>query len=809
MLFDLKFTLRLLLRYPGYALFAVVALAVGLGSATSVFTFYNGLLLRPLPDLRDESRLVVVHPFETASGDNLFEASFADFLDLREAVKTIDGLSIFQARTYILGEADRPERISGAWISAWAFDMLGARPQIGRVFRPDESNPGAAPVAVLSHTLWERRFGADPGIVGRTVVLNGIAAEIIGVMPPGFRFPSVTDLWMPFPVAGPEVADYLDRGVFGFPVYGRLAAGVTLDQAKAELGVVAARIAEQHPATNARVSYAAKPLRDDFAGDGRTMATLMQIAVILVLLIACANVANLLLAKATQRSREIAVRTALGATRTRIVRQILTESALLAAAGGVLGLLFAVWSRDILLTFTPEERPYWLRFEVDWRVLAFLAAGCVLACLLAGLFPAIQLLRGNLADELKDGGRGGASGRSSHGFRAALVIFQVALSLVVLIGAGLVTRTFANIQMRPTGLDADGVLTFRVGLPPILYPDPEDARRFFADAERELREIPGVESAAFSSFVPGRGAQEIRAIEIEGRPPPASIMEALATAVIEASPGFLETYGVGLGAGRNFTEDDDATRENVCLVTRTFADRYFPGEDPIGKRLRGFSPKAGEADAWHRIVGVVPDILLQRWNEDPMPVVIGALRQERMSFASGAVRVRGDPAAFGALVQQAVLRAKPGIPIYNVETLQRLIDLSVWDRQFNAIVFGFFAFISLFLSAIGIYSVVAQTVGQRRHEIGVRMALGARREAVVWMVGMQGGRLILAGMACGLVTALLVMQQLRAVLYGVDPTDPPTYFVLTILLGLVGLLACWLPARRASDVDPMVALRSE
>lgn len=806
MLSDLRFAFRQLAKSPGFTFVAILALALGVATATSMFTFYNALLVRPIPFLADESSLVYIRTYNAREPSADFDSSVPDFRDIRRESSTLSGALTVWNRTYILGGSERPERVLGNWITADAFQTLGVRPTLGRVFHPDEGRPGAEPVVLLGHALWKRSYGGNPDLVGQTVTLNNETVTVIGVMPEGFAFPETTQLWQPFP--DNEMSREEERGSHGFPIYARMKPGVDLGQVQAELDTFAARFETAYPKTNAGMRFRALLVREEAVREEKLLLQLGLGAVLAVLLIACGNVANLLLARSAARSRELAVRAALGAGRGRLIRQMLTESLILGLAGGLIGLILTFWQIDFVLSLIPVEIPFWIRFDLDWRVLAFSVAATLGSSLLFGAIPALQLSRPDLAQELKDGGRCCTDSGDARRFRGYLVILQLALTLVLLVVAGLMTRSFLHLQHADPGFDPRGVFTFRTGIPPTIEKDEKVAQKFFETALDRLREIPGVEDAAFVSYLPLTNSSNYNSFIIEGRPEPApgQLPHALYRA---ASPGAFSTLRIPLRRGRLFDERDRDDRERVVVVSEAFVAKFFPQEDPLGRRLIYGHDLSDKLRQTVTIVGVVGNILQRPTAREPDPAVWLPLAQKPDNFMSAVVRVKGDPASYRALAEDALVAARPGIPLYVPGALTKIASDNMWTQRFFGCLFLLFAGVALFLASLGIYGVMAYSVAQRTQEIGVRMALGAPPRTVVTMVIGQGLRLVLAGLALGFVLSWFGVHLLASLLHGVEPHDPPTFALVPLLLALVALLACYLPTRRATRIDPLAALRSE
>lgn len=796
---DLCFSFRLLTRQPGFAFIAILAIGIGIGQATTTFNSFSALVLRPLPHMEDEDNVVYLEQVQAKAPDTRLNLSLPDFLDVRARSQTLDRPTILMSRTLIIGTGDRPIRLYGTSISAEGFSMLGVKPHRGRLFHPDEDAPGAAAVVLLSHRTWRQHYGGREDLVGKAITINGAEVTVVGIMPPGFGFPENSDAWMPF--INSE-KDY-PRGNHSFPVYARLKPGVTLDAAQAELQVISQTLAQQYRETNDGISISVQRLRVATTADIRLLMHLTLGAVLCVLLIACANVANLLLAKAVDRHHEVAIRIALGASRGRIIRQLLTESLVLGLLGGLVGLVLAVWDNALIIGTIPVDLPYWMNFDFDWRVFAFAAAAAIISSLIFGLAPALQITR-NIALELKEGGRGGVGSPRAQRLRQLLVIGQVALATLLLIGAGLMVRSYLKIQNADLGFDPRNLLTFRVGLPPTQFTDKAQVRRFFAQLTPALAAIPGVEAAGAASMLPSNGIG-LNAFSIEGRPRPPTLGEHPFAVAREITPGYLQTLRIPLLRGRDISVTDTIDQPRVLLVDQAFIDRWFPGEEVLGRRLN-FGDHDTPED-WATIVGVVGTVPQRLEANVPGFNVYSAVDQQTNYFLTYAIRVQGDPLSYATAAQRAVISVLPGIPIYTVQTMERSLLMSYWHRKFFGRVFASYGLVALFLASLGIYGVMTYTVSQRTQELGVRMALGAQPQDVLRLVGRQGLWLVGTGLGIGLVAALALTRLMSSFLYGVSPSDPPTYFVLSFVLAAIGLLACWLPARRATRIAPMASLR--
>jgi putative ABC transport system permease protein len=802
---DVRFGARMLVKTPAFTAIAVLALALGIGASTTTFSVVNALLLKPWPYIQDQSRVLYVSEyFPKISSDHDNGVAYPDYLDFKQQATTLEGFGTTTIATMILSDGDKPDRYLGAFITADAFSFLGVQPILGRTFRADEDQHGAAPVALLGYEAWKTHFGSDANVVGRVVTINGKRVTIVGVMPRGWRFPEASDLWMPLQVEEKENP----RGNFNFACFAKMKPGVTIEQTRAELEAIAARIAADHPQTNTGATVRVRFFREEAVRDSKTLTLLLMGAVLFVHLIACANVANLLLARGASRAREIGIRLALGAGRRVIIRQLLAESLVLGIIGSGLGLVLAVWGIDLVMRAIPVEVPYWIRFDFDWRVFSFALALGLGSAILFGLFPALQASRPQLVDAIKEGGRSGIGAGKSQRVRNGLVVVEVALALVLLVGAGLTLRSFLKLQGTEFGVDPSHILTFRVGLPPTQFKK-EDAGRFFAALMPRMASIPGVESCAATSSLAASGNVGVSALILEGEPEPRQLQNARMAHSLSITPGYLETCHIRLMRGRDFTVGDNKDGQRVVLIDDLGARKWFPNSDPIGHQL-ALLEKLGDPPKWATIVGVVHNVIYDRLTERrDFPCVYVAQYQNPDWFMSVMLRTKTDPAAFANLARAAVLAVNTEIPIYKVKTMDQVVLESFWDRRFFGTLFTVFAGLALFLAAIGLYGVMAYSVRQRTQEIGVRMALGAQTGDVLRLVTGHGIRLIVLGLLIGVVFAFFLTKLLQGNLEGVSVHDPLSFGVVSGVLLIVGLLACYLPARTATQLDPVEALRYE
>ncbi|HMO63767.1 MAG TPA: ABC transporter permease [Verrucomicrobiota bacterium] len=802
---DLAYGARMLARSPLFTLVAVLALGLGLGAATTAFGAFNSIRLKPLPLVPEQHRLVAVTQTLANEPGGDLGLSFPDYRDFGAQARTFDGPVVHQARTFILTDGGGPpERVLGNSISARMFAVLGVKPRLGRDFLPEEEGPDRPPVVLLGHALWQRRYGGDTNLVGRTISISGSPATVVGVMPPGWRFPEESDIWMP----GAWAEKSHPRAAFFLRGLARLQPGVTRAEAQAEADMLAARLAVEHPEVNAAIGLRLDPLRDSLTADVGRQTKLLLGAVMFVLLIACANVANLLLARGAQRSREIAVRLALGAGRGRLVRQLLTESLLLGLLGGGLGFILGLWGRDLCRAGIGRELPFWTSFDFDGRVFAFAVVITLVSVAVFGLAPALQTVRSELMGRINEGTRSTGGGRRQQRLRQALVVGEIALALVLLVGAGLMVRSFVESQNADPGYRAEGAFTFRVGLPPDYYTNKLDYPRFFDAVLVRLRALPGVEAAGAISVLPGVLMPAVIPLQIEGRAE-LPLHESPRAEGRIVTDGALEALGIRLLEGRLITRADLESAPPVAVVDEAFARANFPGASPLGRRIRILGEKDEEAGRWLTVVGVVRTIRARYSGTVQQPMVYVPHAQFPEAFLSVVVRTGGDPAGCAAAAQREVFAVNGEIPIYHPRTMREVIARETWDKRFFGALFAAFAGIALFLAALGIYGVTAWSVGQRTREIGLRIALGADAREVLGLVLRQGVRLVAAGLGTGLAAALLLARLLEGVLYGIKPYDPPIFAAVPVLLALVAGAACLPPALRATRIAPMQALRCE
>jgi putative ABC transport system permease protein len=801
---DIRYVFRLLAKTPGFTAAALLTLALGIGANASIFSVIDAVLLRDLP-FEEPDRLVMVWEHNQQRQRNNV-VSPANFDDWRGQSASFESLVAFATEQANLTGSGEPERLNVQLVSPGFFDMLGTRPFAGRALTPEDDAAEAAPVVVLSDGLWRRRFGSDADIVGSTIMLDGQAQTVVGVMPRDFHltikeYANTTgraDLWVPARLSALEN----QRGRF-LTVAGRLKPGVAVEDARVEMEYVAARLREQYPQFNRNISTNVVPLRDQLVGNVRPALLVLSAAVGLMLLIACANVANLLLMRAATRRREIAIRSALGAGRLRVVRQLLTESLCLSVLGGLLGLVLALWGTDLLLALAPADLLGVADVHLDARVLAFTAAVSVATGFVFGLVPAVQASKVDLNSTLKESGRHGTADRAAARLSRLLVVSEVALAVVLLVGAGLLLRSFMGLRSVDPGFRPEGVVTARVELPSQSYPEDSQQIGFFRSLLERVRAMPGVRSASAVSTVPFGGLGSRTRMWVEGRPAPAPGEEAR-TDVSVIDPAYFETMSIPVLEGRTFTQHEAQAAAHVVVVSELLAREQFPNESAVGRRIR---VNMGSEPQFCEIVGVVGDVR-HRSLEDPLhPMVYWPHPELVVSGMTVVIRADGDSGAVLPMVMGAVREMDPNLPVSSLRTLESWMSDSLARSRFTTTLLAIFGFVAFVLSVIGIYGVLSYAVALRTQEIGIRMALGARRSDVVGMVLRDGLRLAIPGLAVGIVAAVILNRFIASLLYGVEGTDAATYVAASVLFLGVAIVACTLPARRASSVDPVVALR--
>ncbi len=803
-LHDIRYSLRTLRKNPGFTLVVTLALALGIGANTLIFSVVNAVLLRPLP-FDDPERLAMI--WGEVRGERRSPTSYADLVDLRQQATSVAKLAGFGRTATFITDGGEPEPVRGCVASADLFPVLGAQAAIGRVFTAEEDRPGGGQVVLLSDGLWRRRYGADRGIIGRTVSFDEKPVTVLGVMPPGFQFPlqgNPVDYWVPLETNITE-SRRQQRGSHWMQLIGRLRPEVSYEQAAGELRALSEKYSKEFPSSNTDYNFYPVSLHDDLVEKGRPALLVLVGAVVLVLLIACANVANLLLARASARQRELAIRSTLGASRGRIIRQLLSDTLVLAMLGGTAGLLLAWWGIDLLMASVPADGALIQRAGLDPTVLLFTLGISLGTGLIFGLAPALQATGRDLNDSLKEGGRGASDTGRRQTLRNALVVAEVALSLVLLIGAGLLIRSFIQLQEVDPGFHPEGVIVVDMPLSQTRYDTPEKQARFFEGVLERMRAIPGVESAAGTYMIPLSGNNQgstfgIAGVDFGSGPSPEAGHRLV-------SPGYFRTMGIPLVRGRDFTDRDRAGAPPVVVVNQALADRYFEGKNPVGRRLE--IGNGTNVQEWE-IVGVVGNVRFTSLEEEARPEYF--LPYSQRPEGRTAFVLRAPSAAPGALdvpLRAAVRETDPNQPVVSIRQMQALVDDSAAGRRFSTMLLVGFAAAALLLASLGIYGVIAYSVERRTHEIGIRMALGARRRDVLGMVVRQGMRLAGIGLAIGLVASFALTRLMTGLLYGVSPTDPGTYLLIPVFLAAVAFLACAIPARRAMNIHPMIALKYE
>jgi putative ABC transport system permease protein len=809
---DLRYGARMLAKKPGFTLVAILTLSLGIGANTAIFTVINAALLRPLP-YEDAERLVVIATTMRRETVEVRSASYPDFVDWRDQNTVFERVAAHEETSFTLTGDAGPERVNGELASADYFPLLRVRAAMGRTFLPEEDRaPDMHRVALVGYGLWQRRFGGVPGLLGQTIRLNDGDYTVVGIMPEDFRGVSDgAEIWLPMMMVSSirPASQLQQRNQRWLSTIARLKPGVTLAQAQAEMDAIMRPLEQAYPNSNRNRGARVTPLHEQFFGGLQLTLWILLGAVGCVLLVACANVANLQLQRAAGRAPEMAVRLALGAPPGRLIRQLLTESLLLAVIGSAFGILIALWSVDFLVKLSPVTFPNFVKLSIDARVLGFSLLISVLTGALSGLAPALHAVRPVLNETLKAGGRNASVGLGRNRLLGSMVVSEIALALTLLIGAGLMIRSLQRLQAVDPGFDVERLLTMRVSLPSQWYP--QDRIIAFSQQLRErLQSLPGAQSVTLASDLPLSGSTSAGPIELEGR------HEAPAGGEFRmyrhrVTPGFFSTLGIPLIKGRDFTADDHPQAPGIVIISESMARRYWPNEDPIGKRLREDSRGAPIPAPWLSIVGVVGEVKYRGLPQNPNadPDVYFPLPQRPIGNLFLAVRTGVDPNSLIAAVRGVLQKLDPNLPAYEVTTMAERVADQTTRSRFSAWLLSVFGALALALAAIGIYSVMAYAVEQRSREIGVRVAMGARASDVLKMVIGQGMRLALAGVALGLGAALALTQLMKRLLFGVGAADPLTYGAIALLLTLVALLACWIPARRATKVDPMVVLRFE
>ncbi|HSB12422.1 MAG TPA: ABC transporter permease [Blastocatellia bacterium] len=794
---DIRYGVRTLLKNRGFTAIAVLALALGVGANTAIFSVVNAVLLRPLA-FEQSDRLVMVWEKRMQLGRVRNSVSPPDFADWRAQNQVFEDMAAYVNQGFNLGASAEPERIQGSGVSPSLFSILRAQPPLGRFFAPDEDKPGSNPVVIISSGLWQRSFASDPEIIGKTIKLSDRPHTVIGVTAPDFVFPNRrTEVWVPL-MLSPDDAN--NRGGHNLTVVARLKPGVDLQQAQADMESIAAQLEQQYR-VNTGHGVNVFSLYEEVVAGARPALLVLLGAVAFVLLIACANVANLLFARSAVRQKEIAIRTALGAKRSRVVRQLLTESMLLALAGGLIGVLLALWGLDLLLAVGENSIPRAKEIKLDGWVLGFSILVSVATGLIFGLLPALQASKPDLNEALKEGGRSGSAGFRRNRTRSLFVIAEVAICLVLLIGAGLMIRSFARLLNIGPGFNPENVLAVNVAPSGSQYRDAASIGNYYQQALARLSSVPGVQSAAAVAALPMAGNFGGRYFSIEGRPPqPAG--QGFNANINLATPGYFKTMNIPLLEGRDFDDRDALGAPDVVILNSETVRRFWPDESPIGQRV-------SVDNSMRTVVGVVGDVKQSGLDIDTRPEMFYPCYQMPVPFATFVVRTSGGPAATASAVRDAMQEVNRELPLYNIKTVNEVLSDSVAPRRLNMLLLGILAGLALVLAAVGLYGVISYSVSQRTREIGIRMALGASHKSVLRLVVGHGMVLALIGVAIGLIASFFLTRLMSTMLFGVSPTDPITFAAISVLLIAVSAVASLVPARRAMKVDPMVALRYE
>jgi predicted permease len=805
---DLRFGLRQLRRSPGFAMVAALTLALGIGANTAIFSVVNSVLLRPLP-YPDAGRLADV--YQRTEGGNYNVFSGPNYFAWKDHAQAFQQLAVWTSGSYNLADDNRPEHVTGGPVTANIFPLIGVNPILGRTFLPQEDLPGGAKVVVLSYGFWQRHYGGAPDVVGKNLKLNGDGYTVVGVMPQGFQVPtSVAELWLPLQLS-PADPNSTARGLHWLFGLARLKSGTSLAQTEAQLNSLAPRMKQEYPNTDAGYGLLLTPLIDDVVGTVRPVLQILLASVGLVLLIACVNVANLLLARATGRYREIALRATLGASRARVIRQLMTESGVLAVLGSACGLLLAFGAVHLLASLAPAGSiPRIETISVDTRALVFTLVVTTVTGFAFGAAPALQASKCDLNEALKESGRSSDTSRGRRRVRSALVVSEVAVALMLLIGAGLMIRSFWRVRDEKLGFNPQGVLSFKISLPAAKYSS-EQRIAFRRSLVENVAALPGVKSVALTRNLPLSGIDPSLFFTIPGRPPVAAGKEPIARARF-VSPNYFHTMSIPIRRGRDFTQADGPAAPGAVIISETMARQFWPNEDPIGKQIKPGYPGnpvlctvAGVAgDVRHFLTVEEPPVAYYSYSQ--IPPSFGPLLEGMVTLV---VRTSGDPSALTSSVREQIHALEPDAPVFGIETMEAMVRAASASNRFQMLLFGIFAAIGVLLAAVGIYGVISYSVSQRTHEIGIRVALGAERGQVLSLVVRQGMVLTGLGVALGLAGAFGLSRFLATLLYNVKPTDPATFAVVSLVLAAVALLASFIPARRATKVDPIVALRYE
>lgn len=805
---DIRYGVRGLLKHPGFTAIVVITLALGIGASTAIFSVVDSVLLRRLP-YRTAERIVAIQELNPEGKRG--QSTSANFLDWRAQQTVFEHLTAIKTTTTNLALSDHAERIDLAQTNADFFDVFGITPQYGRLFIPQDEQAGHEPVVVMSNALWQRRFGSDPSLVGKSITLDGKNYNVIGIAPPGFQYPDKTELWLPPLKLVPELypgQDVTQTRRMGYLwVVALLKPGVSVQQAASEMETITARLRQQYPDTNNKRFNRVVSLHEHLVGDTNKLLWLLLGAVTFVLLIGCANVANLLLASGASRQKEMAIRAALGASRWRVIRQLFTESTILALTGGTVGLLIAFWGLAAITKLLPADFPRLSEIHMDLRVLGFTFAASMLTGILFGLAPAFQISRSDVQEAIRETGRGASGSRRQSRFRQALIVAEVALSVVLLAGAGLLFRSFLRLQSVDTGFVSQQVLTARLTPSGPNYANDADFVKFYNQVIEKVSAVPGVQDVGIINTLPlYKGPTS--GFRVEGRPVTTPDKWPSVNYRV-VSPNYFRAMGIPVLQGRAYSDRDNENAPLVMMVNQQLAREIFPDENPVGKRITFGGTGADGQPRWFEIVGVVANVRSDELREAPVAELYFSSQQDLWPAMSLVVRSSVEPSSLSASVRQAVNEVDRSVPVADVKTMEHIVSESITQPRFNLFLLGLFSAVAMVLSAAGIYGVTAYTVTQRTHELGIRIALGAQVTDVLKMVLGQGMAVIGVGLLLGLVAAFGLVRFLRSLLFGVGENDPLTFVAITVVLMLVALIACYIPARRATKVDPLVALRTE
>ncbi len=801
---DLRYGFRMLLKHPGFTIVAVLAIALGIGANTTIFSCVNALLLQPF-SFANQERLMAVWERLPETGIRRGSVAPGNYADWRDRNQVFEQMTAISKRAFNLTEGDQPERVSGSRVTPSFFTVLGVKPSHGRAFTEEEGQLGHEQVALVKQSLWERRFASDPNLIGKQIKVDGKSYTVIGILPQDFNYPlNGSELWIPLVF---DAKEQVERGNHYLEILGLLKPGITKAHAQAEIDAISLQAQQQFPETNSGRTALVETLNETHTRGSRIYLLVLMGSVVFVLLIACANVANLLLVRATSRQKEIAVRMALGGSRWRLIRQLLTESIVLASIGGALGLLISIWGIEFIkkgmpATFT-QYIPGWDKLHLDPYVLVFTLITTLLTGAFFGLAPALQATRLNLNEALKESGKGTSSNASRNRLRSLLVISEIALSLVLLVGAGLMIRSFVHLIRSDLGVKPENVLTMELSIPRLKYPEEQQRVNFYQQLVERIQNLPGVQKAGAINFIPMGRSNTSSNFKIAGQPEPPKGREPHADHQI-VTPQYFEAIGTPILKGRAFTAQDKKDSPPVIVINERFAQRYFPAGDALGNRVI-----ISDDDGPIEIVGIAADVKNEDLEEEANLTFYRPFMQAPWWSMTLVVRTSGEPTQLAAAVRNEVLALDPDQPVYNIMTMQQVIDSSVSPKRLTMYLLGFFAFGALLLAGIGIYAVMAYSVTSRTHEIGIRMALGAQPRDILKLIVTQGVILTFVGVALGLLGAFALTRAMTEMLSGVSATDPLTFIGLSLLLSSVALLACLIPARKATKVDPMEALRYE